>query len=141
MVFLFVVRILRKSREYTLPVSKNILEVLLRTLINVLLDATVAGAIAVLITSSPLTVIEGERAVITYLISLVNKSLNVTSSIKVQHDFDGDLSVIVNDCGNDCYDIVFPPVHYGFSVVIVFNRTVISNQRIELDVERTYVIV
>ena len=111
------------------------------TLIYVLLDATVAGGIAVLITSSPLTVIEGESSVITYLISLVNKSLNVTSSIQVWYVFDGNLPVVVNDRGNDRYDVVFPPVPYGFPVDIAFNGTVISNQRIELDVQRTHVTV
>ena len=98
-----------------------------------------AGGIAVLITSSPLTVIEGESSVITYLIALVNNSLNVTSSIEVQYFFDGNLSVVVNDHGNGRYDVVFPPVPYGFSVDILFNGRVISNQQIRLDVQRTYV--
>ena len=106
------------------------------TLTDVLLDATMAGGIAVPLTPSPLTVIQGESAVLSYLIALVDESLNVSSSVEVEHDYDGELLIIINELDNDRFDIIFPPVEYEVSIEIVFNRRPISTMPIELDVQR-----
>lgn len=101
----------------------------------VLVDATLKGGIAVPLTPSPLTVFTGESPILTYLIALVNKSLNVISSIEVEHDFDGYLNFSINSRGNDHYDVIFPPIPYGFFVDIIFNRMLISTEFIDLDVQ------
>lgn len=88
--------------------------------------------------SSPLRVTEGEPAVLSYLIALVNEYLNVTSSVEVEHDFDGELPppVIINR-ENDHYDVLFPSFSFGIvSVFITFNRTVISTEPVELMLQR-----
>ena len=106
------------------------------TLTDKLLDAIAAGGIAVPLTPSPLTVIEGENTILTYLIALMDRSLNVSSSIVVEHFYDGELLIGINELGNDRYDILFPPVSYEVSIDIVYNRTQISTNPIILDVQR-----
>lgn len=107
------------------------------TLTDKLLDATAVGGIAVPLTPSPLIVIEDESTILTYLIALMDRSLNVSSSIIVEHSYDGELSpIIIDELDNDRYDILFPPVSYGVSIEIVFNRTQISTNPIILNVQR-----
>ena len=119
---------------YTLLVSKDNFKCL--TLTDELLDATMAGGIAVPLTPSPLTVIQGESSMVSYLIALVDESLNVSSSIKVEHFYDGELFIIINELDNDRYNIIFSPVEYGFSIEITFNRRPISTIPFVLDVQR-----
>lgn len=134
--FLSVAQILlKKSRVYTLLVSKCVLKYL--TLTDQFLDATMAGGIAVPLTPSPLTVIQGESAVLSHLIALVDKSLNVSSSVEVEHFYDAELPpIIINELDNDRFDIIFPPVEYEVSIWITFNRRLISTMPILLDVQR-----
>ena len=95
-----------------------------------------AGGIAVPITQSPFMVMEGESAVFSYLIALVDKSLNVTSSVEVGHDYDGPLpDVVIIDRDNDRYDVIFPPISYGIEVTILLNETTISTEPLLLDLQ------
>jgi len=74
---------------------------------------------------------------ITFLIALLDRSLNVTTSVQVEHDFDGELpdAIIINR-DSDQFDIVFPPFIGPVFVEIVFNRTIISTEPIELIAQR-----
>ena len=80
---------------------------------------------------------EGESAMLSFLIALVDRSLNVTSSVEVEHDFDGELPrAIITNRNNDRYDVLFPPITYGIiNINIVFNRRRISTETIGLDLQ------
>ena len=71
-----------------------------------------------------MTVIEGDDAVITYLIVLVDGSLNVTTSVVVDNDHDGELDPPrVVDRGNDIFDVVFSGLpQFAFFNVDLFLR-------------------
>lgn len=74
---------------------------------------------------------EGESALLSFLIALVDRSLNVSSSVEVKHDFDGELpSANITNRNNDRYDVLFPPITYGIiNIFITFNRTIILADR------------
>ena len=135
--FLFAVPILlEKNGEHTLPVSKIIPFKFYNYFTYVLVDATVAGGIAVPLTPSPFTVMEGESAMLSFLIALVDRSLNVSSSVEVDHDFDGELpSANITNRNNDRYDVLFPPIAYGINIFIDFNRRSILAEPFQLDLQ------
>jgi len=103
------------------------------------LDATSAGGAAIALTPSPVRVIEGDGAVITYLIVLVNNSLNVTTSIELDNDYDGELAdPHVVDRGNDMFDVVYselPPLA-DFNVYLLFSGNRLTTDSVVVTVER-----
>ena len=103
------------------------------------LDATSAGGAAIALTPSPLTVVEGDDAVITFLIVLVNDSLNVTANIVVNNDYDGPLSdPLVVDRSNDMFDVIFSglPQLAFFNVELFFRGNRLTTDPIEVTVDR-----
>ena len=123
-----------------MPVSKNNPLKFYFYFTYALVDATVTGGIAVPLTPSPFTVMEGESAMLSFLIALVDRSLNVSTSVEVGHDFDGDLpNANITNRNNDRYDVLFPPITYGIiNIIITFNRRFIlaDLKPFELDLQR-----
>lgn len=100
--------------------------------ISYCLAASPPGVLVVPLSSMPHQVLIGERIEISYLIALVNSSLNVTSNVVVSYILRENLKLL--DQGRDVYTVIIP------SATLPMDRTLLQLQFEGLNISSSQVL-
>jgi len=77
--------------------------------------------------------------VITYLIVLVDDTLNVSAAVFVDNDNDGPLpDPIIYDRGNNVFDVVYSGLsrNFGFNIDLILDGSRLTEEHVNIIVER-----